>query len=92
MTTNRIIPYGYAVKKGKTILHSAESAIVKRIFTDYIGGASLLKLAQALSAEKVEFIPGRSDWNKNRVGRILEDERYLGSGTYPAIISKDMYR
>jgi hypothetical protein len=92
MTVNRVIPYGYKVVKGKNVPHPQESETVRRVFADYLGGASLLKIAQALTAEKVEFTPGRSDWNKNRVGRILEDERYLGTDTYPALISEDMHR
>lgn len=92
MTANRIIPYGYAVESGKTIIQPDEHNIIRRIYRDYLGGVSLLKIAQALTAYKVEFLPGRSDWNKNRVKRILEDERYLGTDTYPAIIDADMYR
>lgn len=92
MSANRVIPYGYAVENGRNIVHSKESKIIRRVFTDYLGGGSLLTIAQSLTAEKVEFLPGRSDWNKNRVKRILEEERYLGSDTYPAIISEDMHR
>jgi hypothetical protein len=92
MSANRIIPYGYAVKNGKNVVHPKESKVIRRVFTDYLGGASLLKIAQALTAEKAEFLPGRSDWNKNRVKRILEDIRYTGTDTYPAVISEDMHR
>jgi hypothetical protein len=92
MSVNRIIPYGYAMKNGRYVVHPRESKVIRRISADYLGGASLLKIAQALTAETVEFLPGRSDWNKNRVGRILEDERYLGNDTYPAIIGEDMHR
>jgi hypothetical protein len=91
MTANRIIPYGYRVEKGRNVPHPEERQIVQRIFTEYIGGASLLQIAQVLTAEKVEFIPGRSDWNKNRIGRILADERYCGTETYPAIVDVDAY-
>ncbi|MFA6730709.1 MAG: recombinase family protein [Bacteroidales bacterium] len=92
MTANRIIPYGYAVENGIHIPHPEESTVVRRIFTDYLGGGSLLTIAKALTAESVEFLPGRSDWNKNRIKRILEDERYIGTDTYPAIIDADMHR
>ncbi|MDD4494430.1 MAG: recombinase family protein [Eubacteriales bacterium] len=92
MSANRIIPYGYAMENGKNIIHPQESKIIRRIYADYLGGASLLRIAQTLTDEKIEFLPGRSDWNKNRVKRILEDERYLGTDTYPAIIGEDMFR
>ncbi len=87
----RTIPYGYTVLNGVTVPHPGESKIIRRIFKDYLGGASLLKIAQALTAEKVEFLPGRCDWNKNRIKRILEDTRYLGTNTYPALVNEDMH-
>ena len=88
----RTTPYGYAVEQGITVPQPAESKIVRRIFKDYLSGASLLKIAQTLTAEKTEFLPGRSDWNKNRVKRILEDTRYLGTDTYPTLVGEDMFR
>jgi hypothetical protein len=88
----RNIPYGYAFKNGENIPHPDESKIVRRIFADYLAGKSLLILAQALTAEGVEFLPGRCDWNKSRVKRILEDTRYYGNDTYPAIIGEDIHR
>ena len=87
----RHIPYGYAVQNGKTILHPDESITVQKIFADYINGKSLLKIAQALTDEGSEFLPGRSDWNKNRVKRIIEDKRYLGNHTYPAVIDDELF-
>jgi hypothetical protein len=92
MSANRVIPFGYAVENGRHIPHPAESQTVRRIFMGYLGGGSLLTIARSLTADKAEFLPGRSDWNKNRVKRILEDERYTGTGTYPAIIGEDMHR
>jgi hypothetical protein len=80
------------MENGINVPHSAESEIVRRIFADYLGGGSLKTIAEALAAEKIEFITRRSDWNKHRVKRILEDERYTGTNTYPAVISADMYR
>lgn len=87
----RTIPYGYAIKNGETVSHPCESNIVRRIFKDYLGGASLLVIAQALTAEREEFLPNRCNWNKNRIKRILEDTRYLGTDTYPALIYEDMH-
>ena len=91
MTANRVIPYGYIIQNGQNVPHPDEVMIIRRIFADYLGGSSLLKIAQALTAEGIEFLPGRCDWNKNRVKRILEDVRYTGTGTYPAVISEDIY-
>jgi hypothetical protein len=92
MTANRIIPYGYVVQNGETRPHPQESEIVRRIYRDYLDGNSYLRIAQRLTAEGIEFLPKRHDWNKNRVKRILEDTRYRGSETYPEIIGGDLWR
>jgi|BioPla2DNA2_1021312.scaffolds.fasta_scaffold07124_7 site-specific DNA recombinase len=86
----RTIPYGYAMQNGILTPHPEESKILQDIFKEYLDGASLLKIAQNLTAKRTEFLPGRCDWNKNRVKRILEDVRYLGTDTYPKLIDKDM--
>lgn len=88
----RSIPYGYAVKNGENIKHRDESKIVQRIYNDYINGNSFKTIARVLTDEGVSFLPGRSDWNKNRIKRILEDIRYTGENTYPAIISMDVFQ
>ena len=89
---NRTIPFGYAVQDGKTILHPTEDLIVHRIFRDYLSGASLKAIAESFKNEKIEFMPGRSDWNKNRIKRIIEDVRYIGTNTYPPIIDESIFR
>ena len=81
-------PFGYAVIKGITEIHPEEAAVVRKLFADYIAGASLKSIAENLTERKIEFLPGRSDWNKNRVKRILEDARYTGSTGLPAIIDE----
>jgi len=88
----RTIPYGYTIQNGVTVPHPDESTIVRRVFDNYLGGVSLLAIARALTAEGIEFLPGRSDWNKNRVKRILEELRYTGTNTYPPIITEGMHR
>jgi hypothetical protein len=92
MSANRVIPYGYAVENGRNMPHPQECQIVRRVFADYLSGGSLLTIAQTLTAEKIEFIPGRSDWNKHRIKRILEYECDTGTDTYPALIGEDMHR
>ena len=87
----RSIPYGYTVKNGKNLPHADEFIIVQRIFKEYFEGGSFKSIAQTLTHENISFLPGRSDWNKNRIKRILEDTRYTGTSAYPAIISTDVF-
>lgn len=86
---NRTVPYGYKYENGIIVLHPQESEIVKRICTAYLDGQSLLTIATWLNEEKIEYIPEVIGWNKSRLKRIIEDERYLGKEPYPAILSEE---
>jgi len=88
----RSIPYGYEVKNGENHPHPNESKVIRNIFTEYIGGKSYQIIAKTLTDEGILFLPGRSDWNKNRVKRIIEDIRYTGTDTYPTIINVDVFQ
>lgn len=88
---NRRFPYGYEMKNGVIVVCPSEADILRQIFADYIGGAFLKAIADRLSDEKVEYLPGKYDWNKNRIKRIIEDERYMGTDTYETIIDKDTF-
>ena len=87
----RNIPFGYRMENGKIIFHPTESQAVKDIFSDYLGGQSLLKIAQSLNERQVEYLPGTTGWNKARLKRIIEDKRYIGSDSYPPIIEQSVY-
>lgn len=88
---NRTVPYGYKYEKGIIVLHPQESEIVKQICSAYLEGKSLLSIATMLNEQKVEYMPGVIGWNKARLKRIIEDERYLGKESYPAIINEQTF-
>ena len=69
-----------------------ESEIVKRICESYLNGQSLLTIATWLNEEQIEYMPGVIGWNKARLKRIIEDERYLGKEPYPAILAEETIR
>jgi len=82
----RSIPFGYKMENGKVIPHPDESQTVGEILSAYLDGRSLLRIAEHLNERRVEYLPGVTGWNKARLKRILEDVRYLGNETYPAIV------
>lgn len=88
---NRTLPYGYRCDNGITVLHPQESEIVKRICKAYLDGQSLLTIATWLNEEQIEYMPGVIGWNKARLKRLIEDERYLGNDTYPAILDEETH-
>ena len=88
---NRNLPYGYYFTKGCIAIQQQERAIVTEIYDSYQSGKSLLNIAKDLNARSIEFMSGIIGWNKARLKRILEDERYLGNDAYPAIIPQETY-
>ena len=88
---NRNIPYGYNYDNGELVIDKKESVIVLEIFNAYLAGKSLGQLSNVLMERRVEYSPGITDWNKPRVKRIIEDERYIGKNQFPPIISAEIY-
>ena len=88
----RNIPYGYQYKNGSIATQAEETKTVKRIFTEYLNGLSLLNTAEQLNNEHIEYMPGVCGWNKSRIKRIIEGERYLGTNGYPPIIDEDTHK
>ncbi|MCM1363519.1 MAG: recombinase family protein [Faecalibacterium sp.] len=85
------LPYGYCFEKGNIAIQPQEQTIVTEIYDSYLSGKSLLNIAAELNAQSIEFMPGIIGWNKARLKHILENERYLGNDTYPAIITQETY-
>ena len=51
----------------------------------------MLTIATWLNEEEIEYMPGVIGWNKARLKRIIEDERYMGKETYPAILDEEAH-
>lgn len=92
MAKNRILPYGYKIKGGKTVIELQEAEIIRRIYRQYAAGLSYKTIARELTAEGIRYMPEKPEWNKNMVARILQNESYLGTDKYPAIIESAEYR
>lgn len=89
--TKRNILYGYQYNNGIIEINPSEEKIIKRIVKAYLNGMSLLKIANMLNADGVEYMPKICGWNKARLMRLLDDERYLGNNIYPTIIDSDTH-
>ena len=92
MAKNRRIPFGYQMKNGEIVTEPRELYAVSKIFADYLKGKSLLEISRSMQEERIPYHPGEDfGWNKNMVKRILENEKYLGTETYPQLISADIF-
>ena len=81
---NRYIPFGYYIADAQIKVNETEAKVVRDVFRNYIDGASLKDLASQLTMTGTEFLPGRSDWDANRVYRLLCNEKYAGGNEFAA--------
>jgi hypothetical protein len=88
----RNILFGYQYQDGIIVTCPREVTVLKRIFGDYLKGLSLLDIANQLNVENVEYQPGVTGWNKSRIMRLIEDDRYVGMGAFPAVIDMETHQ
>lgn len=91
MAWQRTIPFGYQMRQGKIICEQTEADAVKNIFSMYLAGESLKRIAQIMTERGIRYHQHTEQWNKHMVKRILENEHYLGDEEYPQIIEGEDY-
>lgn len=87
----RNILYGYMLENGIIKIQSDESDVVKKIYKSYLDGKSLLDISKILNERQIEYMPGVIGWNKARLKRIIDNEKYTGIEPYPQIITKETF-
>lgn len=85
------IPIGYRMVDGKVVIDSEKTEVIKKIFTNYINGLSLTKIAEELGTAGFPNAYNKPSWNHGSVGRILENAKYLGDDVYPRIIDEKTF-
>ena len=70
--------YGYRVVKGKITINEDEAPLVREIFAQFAGGASLADIAHWLNENKVPCIV-KGAWSSRKVRLILANEKYSGN-------------
>ena len=85
---NRNIPFGYHYQNGVLAVNRPEAQIVQQVFAQYLQGEPLSKIAARLTAKLVEYLPGRWQWDKARVKRLLDNVKYTGEDDFPPIIKE----
>ena len=86
MAWQRTIPFGYRMEQAEFVCEQTEAEAVKRIYSLYLAGHSLKRIAEAMMEQSVQYHKDKPSWNKSMVKRILDNEKYLGDGEYPRII------
>ena len=65
--------------------------VVNKIFRDYLAGHTLLEIAKELTAKQISYYKDKTQWTKNMVCRIIENEHYCGDEEYPRIIDRETF-
>ncbi len=86
MAWQRKIPFGYRMEQGALGCEKTEADTVKQIFSMYLAGHSMKRIAEVMTEQGVTYHRDKPGWNKNMVKRILDNRKYLGDGEYPRII------
>lgn len=89
--TQRHMPIGYKLVDGKIQLDEHKAAVVKRIFSDYLSGASTSALAKRLTELGFPNANSKASWNHGSIGKILENVKYLGDEFYPQMIETGLF-
>ena len=88
---NRYIPFGYCLSDGIIIAHDTEAEMVRLAFQQYIAGESYSRIAALLEKTGCPYSEGASSWNKNMVGRILQNRKYTGQDRYPMLVTEEEF-
>lgn len=63
---------------GHLIVDPAEAKVVRRIYREYLEGASLLQIARGLEADGILTGAGKTKWRPETLKKILRNEKYIG--------------
>ncbi|MCM1133463.1 MAG: recombinase family protein [Ruminococcus flavefaciens] len=64
-------------ENGHLVINLEQAEIVKRIFLEYLEGASCQKIAKELERDGILTARGNPRWHNSTVKKILENEKYI---------------
>ncbi|MGH8890311.1 MAG: recombinase family protein [Acidothermaceae bacterium] len=63
-------------------VYEPESAVVQRIFADYLAGNTIRQICRQLNADAVPSPTGKPTWGHSTISRLLRNEAYVGRVYY----------
>ena len=76
-------------EEGNLIIDEEEAKIVRRIFREYLEGASFRDIASGLERDKIKIGGKRYKWHLSTVQGILQNEKYMGDALLQKTITTD---
>ena len=65
-------------EEGNLVIEPSEAEVVKRIYREYLEGASLLQIGRGLEADGILTGAGKTKWRSETLKKILQNEKYIG--------------
>ncbi len=66
-----------------------EAEIVRRMFNEYLDGASILQLKGYLERNSIKTLRGHSEWSTDTIKNMLRNEKYVGDVIYQKTFRAD---
>ena len=76
-------------KNGELIVNKKQAKIVKRIFAEFLAGASPYQIAKNLTADHIPTPGGKEIWSGCVVRSILQNEKYKGDALLQKVFTPD---
>ena len=83
-------PYGYDYVDGKLAVNEREARVVRRIFREYMGGATLHAIAARLNEDRVPSQRNRQ-WSKSGLRYMLRNPVYVGRIRWDDVTREDSH-
>lgn len=64
--------------EGHLIIEPTEAEVVKRIYLEYLQGASLKQIGESLESDGIPTAASKARWRPETIKKILKNEKYIG--------------
>lgn len=85
------LPIGYKIVGGEIHTDQKKADTVKKIYSEYVNGKSMIALAKDLTEKGIPNANNRTNWTHSVVGKILQNTKYMGDEMYPPLVSKELF-
>lgn len=76
---------------GEPEIDPEQAAIVRRIFSRYLLGQSVRKIANDLKADGIKTVRGKDDWGDGVIRGMLQNEKYIGDALLQKTFITDVF-
>lgn len=87
IASRKFMGYDFDKDKG-LVINKAEAEIVKRIFSEYLGGKGINTIAGDLNKDNIPTVTGKK-WYGYGISRMLKNEKYMGDVLLQKTITAD---